>query len=125
MVEHGGELVASCFATQRAEFCPAWGVLDYVCVRPGHRGKDLGFGVCVSVLRYFRSRGYKAVSLLTLDVTADNRRLAAIKTYLKLGFLPEQTEENAAVCEDIYRELGWPLPVVWWGGVAAFQCSCK
>jgi len=125
VIEHGGQLVASCFATKRSEFCPAWGILDYVCVRAAHRGRGLGFGVCASVLGYFRLRGYQAVTLTTLDVTEDNHRLAAIKTYLRLGFLPVRSDQNASICEDIYRQLDWPLPVAWWQGVSPFECRCE
>ena len=125
VIEQGGDIVASCFATKRAEFCPAWGILDYVCVWAAHRGQGLGFGVCTAVLRYFRSQDYRAVTLTTLDVTDDNHRPAAIKTYLQLGFLPVRTDANVSVCEAIYRELKWPLPVAWWGGVAPFQCRCE
>jgi len=125
VIEHGGAIVASCFATKRSEFCSAWGILDYVCVRSAHRGRGLGFGVCTAVLGYFRSHRYRAVTLTTLDVTEDNHRLAATQTYLKLGFLPVRTDENASVCEDIYRELGRPLPVTWWEGTPPFQCRCE
>ena len=121
VIEHQDELLATCFASRRAEFSLAWGLLDYVCVRPNHRGKKLGFMVCASVLRYFRERSYRAVTLTTLPITSDNHQLPAIKTYLELGFLPVKTEENVSLGEQIYRELNWPLPVKWWEGVASFQ----
>lgn len=124
VIEYQGKLVASCFATRRAEFCPSWGILDYVCVQAQHQGKGLGFGVCAAVLRYFRSQGYKAVTLTTLSIARDNHHLSAIKTYLKLGFLPVKTEENIFICKKIYKELEWPLPVKWWKGVSPFLCNC-
>lgn len=116
VIEHGRELVASCFATRCPDFGPGWGILDYVCVQASHRKKALGFGVCASVLRFFRESGYKSVTLTTLDVSESNHRLAAIKLYLKLGLSPVRTDDNAAVCEKIYRQIGWPLPVRWWEG---------
>ena len=114
VVEADGELAALCFATRRDEVHPAWGQLDYVCVRPGHRGAGLGFLVCAAVLQYQYRRGYPAATLTTLRVTPDNLQLAAIKTYLSLGFLPVRTGRNHGVCETVYRSLGWPLPVDWW-----------
>ncbi len=114
VIEHQGELCAACFATRRSDLCPPWGQLDYVCVHPQHRGKSLAFDVCAAVLHYFRSQGYKTATLSTLPILPDNHRLAAIKTYLKLGFLPVMTEETTEICQGIYNELGWPLPVKWW-----------
>jgi len=116
VIEYQGKLVAVCFASRRAEFCPAWGQLDYVCVHPDHRGKSLGFCVCAAVLNYLRSRGYKAVTLTTLNILPDDHRLSAIRTYLKLKFLPVKTEENTTICKKIYSELNWPLPIKWWEG---------
>ena len=94
VVEADGELAALCFATRRDEVDPAWGQLDYVCVRPGHRGAGLAFRVCAAVLQYQHRRGYPASTLTTLRVTPENLQLAAIKTYLSLGFLPVMTERN-------------------------------
>ncbi len=114
VVETDGQLTALCFATRREEVDPSWGQLDYVCVRPGHRGAGLGLRVCAAVLQSQRRRGYLNSTLTTLRVTAENLQLAAIKTYLSLGFLPVMTERNQRVCETVYRALGWPLPVNWW-----------
>lgn len=120
VVESDGELAALCFATRRDEADPAWGQLDYVCVRPAHRGVGLGFLVCAAVLQYQHRRGYPASTLTTLRVTPDNLQLAAIKTYHSLGFLPVKTERNPRVCETVYRALGLPLPVDWWPSHSPF-----
>lgn len=120
VVEADGELAALCFATRRDNVDPAWGQLDYVCVRPDHRGAGLGFLVCAAVLHYQRGRGYPASTLTTLRVTTDNLQVAAIKTYLSLGFIPVKTERNQEVCETVYRALGWPLPVDWWSSDSPF-----
>ena len=120
VVEADGELAALCFATRRDEVDPAWGQLDYVCVRPAHRGAKLAFRACAAVLHYQRRRGCPASTLTTLRVTPENLQLAAIKTYLSLGFLPVITERNQRVCETVYRALGWPLPVNWWPSASPF-----
>ncbi len=120
VVEAGGQLTALCFATRREDVDPPWGQLDYVCVRPGHRGAGLGFRVCAAVLQYQYRRGYPESTLTTLRVTPDNLQLAAIKTYLSLGFLPVKAERNQKVCETVYRALGLPLPVGWWPFASPF-----
>lgn len=124
VIECDDELVALCFTTRRADFCPSWGQLDYVCVRPEHRGKHLALIVCTAALRYLESNGYKAVTLTTLPISPENHQLAPIKTYLSLGLLPEKTDENTAVCREIYDELNRPAPVEWWEGVCPFPCDC-
>jgi RimJ/RimL family protein N-acetyltransferase len=116
VIEHAGQIVASCFATRYDEFDPEWGICDYVWTAEAHRGKGLAGGVTGAVLGYFLDAGYASITLTTLDVTDDNHRLSAIKCYLKLGFLLVGTDENAAMVETIYRELNQPLPIVWWQG---------
>jgi mycothiol synthase len=48
-----------------------------------HRGRGLGRLVCLAVLHYLRHRGDVAAELST-----DDFRLSAIRTYLGLGFVP-------------------------------------
>jgi len=59
------------------------GYLHMVGVRPTHAGKKLGFAVSLAALHRFRFEGLSAAVLQT-----DDFRLAAIKTYLRLGFSP-------------------------------------
>lgn len=63
--------------------------LGWVGVHPGHRGHGLGRAVCLAVLRYARDLGHLYTFLKTEDY-----RPAAIKTYLRLGFEPEMTDES-------------------------------
>ncbi|MHB0998682.1 MAG: GNAT family N-acetyltransferase [Armatimonadota bacterium] len=67
----------------------AHGFLHMVCVLPEHRGKQLGYMVTLSVLRYFRDNGYKDVTL-----TTDDWRIPAIKSYLRLGFEPYYYDDS-------------------------------
>ena len=113
-IEHKGELCAVAFAALLLDLSPPWGQLDYVCVHPEHRGQGLSLGVCAAVLQYFRVQRYENAGLSTLPILPDDHRLAAIKTYLKLGFLPVMDKETAEICGEIYSDLGWPLPVKWW-----------
>lgn len=59
------------------------GYLHMVCVLPEHRGSHLGYTLTLAVLHYFRDHGFQDAILDT-----DDWRLAAIKTYLRLGFEP-------------------------------------
>ena len=77
-------------------------ILHWVGVDKGHRGKALGYIVSLQVLHYFKGAGYKSVILHT-----DDSRIAAIKTYLKLGFVPEHTnQEYIEYWKELLTQLG-------------------
>ena len=65
------------------------GYVHMVGVVPEHQGKRLGYALCLSVLRFFKDKGFQRVILNT-----DDFRLPAIKTYLNLGFEPEHTDND-------------------------------
>jgi mycothiol synthase len=58
--------------------------LGWVAVHPAYRGRGHGRQVCQAMLCFARDLGHRYSFLLT-----DDYRLAAIKTYLRLGFQPE------------------------------------
>ncbi len=58
--------------------------LHWVAGRRGHAGKRLGYYVCLAVMYRMISEGYRLAGLGT-----DDDRLAAIKTYLNLSFVPQ------------------------------------
>ena len=62
---------------------PFGGELGWAAVEPAHRGKGLGHVVCAAVTRRFLDSGYVNIYLYT-----DDFRLPAVKTYLKLGWVP-------------------------------------
>ncbi len=121
VIEHKDQLVALCISTRRDDVQPVWGQLDYVCVRPEHRGLGLSVGVCTAVLDYQRSRGYPCSTLTTLEVTPQNLQLAPMNMYLKLQFQPVKTEQNQTACEMIYQALDRSLPVCWWMNPSPFD----
>lgn len=85
-VEHdkARRIVATAVATHKpSELHPFGGELGWVATDPEYRGKGLGLIVCAAVVHRFLEAGYKNIYLQT-----DNFRLPAIKTYLKLGFVP-------------------------------------
>ena len=65
------------------------GQVHMVGVVPEHRGKRLGYVLCLSVLHFLKENGFQRAQLST-----DDFRLPAVKTYLNLGFEPEYVEEN-------------------------------
>jgi mycothiol synthase len=101
-----GVIVASAMAAHRPNpDHPFGGELGWVAGDPAHRGKGLGLIVCAAAVNRFLRAGYRRIYLKT-----DDHRLPAIKTYLKLGFLPRLFQEDmaarwAAVCQ----QLSWPF----------------
>ena len=70
---------------------PGSGYLHWVASHPAHRGQRLGRAVTLACLHSFRAIGCKDVVLETQDT-----RLAAIKLYRSLGFVPEYREPSHA-----------------------------
>ena len=73
---------ATAETTDMPEF-PQVGVLGWVMTRPDFRGRHLGRSVSVAAMHRLYEAGYRSFSLLT-----DDFRLAAVKTYLDLGWKP-------------------------------------
>ena len=100
-----GRFAASATAetTDMPEF-PQVGALGWVMTRPDLRGRHLGRSVSVAAMHRLYEAGYRAFSLLT-----DDFRLAAVKTYLDLGwrpwlYLPEMKERWRALAETLKRD---------------------
>lgn len=103
VIVHSDQIVAAALASQRSIEPPVGG-LDYVICDPEHKGNRLGCTVCAAVIRYLLLKGYREVRLNT-----DDWRLAAIKTYLKLGFAPDLCREDMPDrWQIIYQQLNIP-----------------
>lgn len=98
------EIVATAMASHRpTELHPSGGEIGWVAASPRHAGKGLGRTVCTAALFKLLSAGHRCVYLMT-----DDNRFAAIKTYLRLGFLPflfaADMEKRWGV---VFKRLNW------------------
>ncbi len=85
------EVVATATAREDDSF-PGVGYLHFVAVSPDQRGKHLGYCVSLAVLHEFARSGLRGAVL-----TTDDHRVAAIVTYLRLGFAPLLAHASHAV----------------------------
>ncbi|HNS31512.1 MAG TPA: GNAT family N-acetyltransferase [bacterium] len=76
-------VATACAQNYPTNIHPQGGVLGWVAVDPRHRGKKLGYIVSMKSVERLIKAGYSHIYLST-----DDWRLAAIKTYLKMGFKP-------------------------------------
>jgi mycothiol synthase len=109
--EESGQIVATAMGLHdHTEIHPCGGELGWVASDPAHAGRGLGMAVCAAVTRRLINVGYRNIHLYT-----EHWRLAALKTYLKLGYvpflyMPEMEERWRTVC----GQLEWPFtPEVW------------
>jgi len=107
--KEGGEIVASCMALRSDEY-PDGGELGWLACEPAHAGKGLGMVVSAAVTARFIAQGCRKIHLYTEDY-----RLAAIKTYLKLGYVPFlYPSEMLDRWRDICTQLNWPYTPEEW-----------
>lgn len=88
-VTHGDELVATASAWCKPDWDVEAGYIHMVGCRPSHAGKGLGYAVSLAVLHRHVEDGRKRACLHT-----DDFRVPALKTYLRLGFVPRLVHEN-------------------------------
>ena len=78
-----GKMVATASSQIRAHRSLTSGYVHWVGTHPDYRGKRLAYALVAKVLQDFVERGYEDAYLETQPF-----RLPAIKTYLRLGFIP-------------------------------------
>lgn len=107
--QESGQIVATAMAL-RSEVYDSGGELGWLAGDPAHRGKGLGRAVAAAVTARFVEAGCYPIHLFTEDW-----RLAAIKIYLKLGYLPYlYVSEMRRRWQEICRQLQWPFrPEAW------------
>ena len=109
--EASNEIVASAMAVHdHTELHPFGGELGWVAADPAHTGKGLGMAVCSAVTARLIAASYRDIHLYTEDW-----RLPALKTYLKLGYVPflyapDMPQRWQTIC----TQLHWPFtPETW------------
>lgn len=84
-------------------YFPFGGELGYLIVHPEHRKQGLGQVISWMVVQRFLSAGYKSIR-----VCVKGFRLAAIKTYLKIGFVPFLYQKDLYLrWERICQQINW------------------
>jgi mycothiol synthase len=112
--EERDEIVASAMAVHsHSERHPFGGELGWVAADPNHTGQGLGGAVSAAATARLIAAGYRNIHLCSEDW-----RLPALKTYLKLGYVPflyssEMAERWRAICD----QLGWPFAPDEWPGL--------
>jgi mycothiol synthase len=98
---------ATCMATHDPTWIrPFCGELAWLAADPDHAGKGLGMAVAATVTRRFIEAGYRTIHFYT-----EHYRLAAIKIYLKLGYVPYLDPPEAFdIWEEICTKLGRDFP---------------
>jgi len=84
VVSSAGAVVATASARRLPDRYPQAGYVHYVGVRVSERGRRLGEVITRRVLVHFVAAGLDEAVLET-----DDFRLPAVRTYLRLGFVPE------------------------------------
>jgi mycothiol synthase len=91
-------------------YFPFGGELGNVFVHPAHRGKRLGYLASALVVERFIAAGYESIR-----VCVQGFRLAAVKTYLRLGFVPFlHSDEVRARWERLCGQVGQPFEPERW-----------
>lgn len=104
--EESDEIVATSMATHDHTWhTPFCGEVGWTATHPAHTGKGLGTVVISAVTIRFLEAGYKNIHLYT-----EIWRLAALKIYLKLGYIPLiDSSEDEGLWQDIYEQLDMPF----------------
>ncbi len=89
IVDYEGRPVSTASARLMPEQHPGSGYIHWVATSPEHRGNHLGYTVTLACLYAFREFGCRDAVLET-----DDHRLAAIRIYQGLGFVPEERDPS-------------------------------
>lgn len=105
-----------------AELHPAGGELGWVAADPAQSGRGLGRVAAAAAVSRLLAAGYARIYLRT-----DDSRLAALKTYLRLGFQPFLcAPDMEARWREVCARLSWPFAPEEWprlGGAAGPAAS--
>jgi GNAT superfamily N-acetyltransferase len=77
-----------------------WGRIHWLAITPAHRGKGLSKAMMTYAMNRLKAFGHRRAMLAT-----QTPRIAAIKTYLDFGFVPDMTAEDAECRWAMVREV--------------------
>lgn len=102
----GDKFIATGTAICNHEQPEGYGYVHMIAADSDYSGKKLGYEITAAVLRRLRNDGFTGAEL-----TTDDFRLSAIKTYYNLGFIPDLSVDNTmrGRWEDVYKILGLEL----------------
>lgn len=101
-VMHGDEAVGTAFAWLDEPGETVSGRVHWVGVKQEHRGKGLARVVVISVMRYFRERGFERAFLETQP-----HMMPAICLYMSLGLEPvPRNEEEQKAWDEVFERMG-------------------
>jgi mycothiol synthase len=101
IITAGEKIITTATTLLEPQAHPGSGCVHWVATDPAYRGHSLGYIASLRVLHDFVRLGCRDAILRT-----DDFRLPAIKTYLKLGFVPEsQNDLQPARWEEIMAQL--------------------
>ncbi len=104
LVVDGKAVATACVQVNDAR--PDLPELGYVSVMPEYRGHGFGRLISLAVLKHIEERGHRSCFLRT-----DDHRLAAIKTYMRLGFDPDLSHSSYPKrWEALWTTLGYRAP---------------
>ncbi len=109
--EGSGERIATTMTVHsHAPDHPFGGELGWVAVHPAYQGRNLSSVVVIAALRRLIAGKYRNIHLYSEDY-----RLPALKTYLRLGFVPYlYAPDMPARWQRICELVGWPYtPETW------------
>ena len=89
VVAGGNRLIATASARVMLDHYPGAGCVHWVGAHPEFQGRGLGTLVTLRVLEHFRAAGLESAVLETSTI-----RLAAQRTYLRMGFIPEPVDRE-------------------------------
>ena len=101
VVVRDGRVIACASARRPPDDWPGHGYVHWVASAPDYRGQGLGELVTRRVLWHFADRGLHGAVLET-----DDERLPAIRTYLRLGFVPQyRTDADPVRWSQVFEQL--------------------
>jgi mycothiol synthase len=106
VIVDGDKIIATGTALCTHEHPDGYGYVHMIAVDKNYSGKKLGYEITAAVLRRLRDDGFEKAELNT-----DDFRIPAIKSYCKLGFIPDLScdETIRERWEKIYAIFGWEL----------------